>query len=90
MGSPVRQIPAPVDVMPLNYAPSDPFKASFINSLLEKVTFPGPHMYGYIELNFNPRICLKREPFLVGKKIVYLLYFIVTWISTKKQIVILN
>lgn len=65
--SPVRYIPAPAVVQPLDYAPSDPFKATLINQLLERVAFPGPHMCGYINLHYNPRICIKKEPITIGK-----------------------
>lgn len=64
--SPVRQIPAPANVHPLDQAPSDPFKASLINQLLERVAFPGPHVFGYINLQYNPRISIKKEPINIG------------------------
>ncbi|KAJ8954375.1 hypothetical protein NQ318_011048 [Aromia moschata] len=61
LGSPVRQIPPPIVVQPLDYAPSDPFKASLINQLLERVAFPGPHIHGYVNLLSNPRICIRKN-----------------------------
>lgn len=65
--SPIRIIPPPAEVIPLDTAPSDPFKASFINQLLERISFPGPHTYGYIEILSNPKIYLKKEPLVIGK-----------------------
>lgn len=64
--SPVRYIPAPAVVQPLDCAPSDPFSSGLISQLLERVAFPGPHVYSYINLHYNPRICIKKEPIVIG------------------------
>ncbi|CAG9858282.1 unnamed protein product [Phyllotreta striolata] len=61
-----REIPAPARVKPLEYVPSDPFKSSLINHLLVKVAFPGPHTCGYLEIPFIPRLCIKKEPTIIG------------------------
>lgn len=74
-GSPVRQVPQPAEVQPLGFAPSDPFKANFIDKLLERVSFPGPHTYGYIEIPFAPRICMKKEPLIIGKLVCFWVLF---------------
>ncbi|KAG5889015.1 hypothetical protein JTB14_033944 [Gonioctena quinquepunctata] len=66
VASPVRTFPAPANVMPLDFVPSDPFKGSLINQLLERVSFPGPHSYGYKEIASVPRICIKKEPVYIG------------------------
>ncbi|KAJ8920747.1 hypothetical protein NQ315_004887, partial [Exocentrus adspersus] len=66
--SPVRRTPAPAIVRPLDEIPSDPFKGSLLNRLLERVAFPGPHTYGYISLVSNPRICIKKEPIIIGNE----------------------
>ncbi|CAG9838124.1 unnamed protein product [Diabrotica balteata] len=66
--SPIRTIPAPANVAPLEFIPSDPFKSSLINQLLEKVAFPGPHTYGYKLVQAIPRLCVKKEAVFIGRE----------------------
>ncbi|XP_056638959.1 mitotic checkpoint serine/threonine-protein kinase BUB1 beta-like isoform X1 [Diorhabda sublineata] len=61
-----RTLPAPASVHPLDYVPSDPFKSGLINKLLERVAFPGPHVYGYRQIQCIPRLGVKKEPVVIG------------------------
>lgn len=61
-----RKIPTPADVRPLATAPSNPFRSSFINELLERVQFPGPHSDGYKYLYDLPRLSVRKEPITIG------------------------
>ncbi|CAH1967134.1 unnamed protein product [Acanthoscelides obtectus] len=66
--SPARQLPKPTLVSPIGYIPSDPFKSSLINQLLERVSFPGSHTDGYIELPCINKIVAKKEPVFIGQE----------------------
>nr|CAH7764423.1 unnamed protein product [Callosobruchus chinensis] len=64
----VAPIPKPTVVSPLEFVPSDPFKSSLINQLLERISFPGAHTYGYVELPFINKIVAKKEPVFIGQE----------------------
>lgn len=49
----------------LDVVPSDPFKSSLINDLLEMVHFPGRHTQGYVVCHI-PRLVVRKEPFCLG------------------------
>ncbi|XP_076269939.1 mitotic checkpoint serine/threonine-protein kinase BUB1 beta-like isoform X4 [Rhynchophorus ferrugineus] len=65
--SPVRKIPPPNLTCPLDYVPSDPFSASLISQLLERNSFPGIHNQGYVSIDGNPRLAVKKEPVYIGQ-----------------------
>lgn len=69
--SPVRKIPAPNIVSPLNYVPSDPFNANLICKLLDRVSFPGVHSQGYVQIDGNPRLMAKKDPIYIGRDCYY-------------------
>ncbi|XP_044751997.1 mitotic checkpoint serine/threonine-protein kinase BUB1 beta-like isoform X2 [Coccinella septempunctata] len=50
----------------LDVAPSDPFKPSEIEKLLNLVSFPGPHIPEFHQVSMIPRISGKRETVSVG------------------------
>ncbi|XP_045472782.1 mitotic checkpoint serine/threonine-protein kinase BUB1 beta-like [Harmonia axyridis] len=59
----------PLTEMPktrLDLAPSDPFKSSEIEKLLNLVSFPGPHVPGFHTVQLIPRISGKKESIHVG------------------------
>ncbi|XP_050309277.1 mitotic checkpoint serine/threonine-protein kinase BUB1 beta-like [Anthonomus grandis grandis] len=65
--SPTSKVRSPVQVQPLTYVPSDPFDAKLISELLDRVSFPGVHADGFIEINGNPRLAVKKEPTYIGR-----------------------
>ncbi|XP_066159064.1 mitotic checkpoint serine/threonine-protein kinase BUB1 [Euwallacea fornicatus] len=65
--SPVRKIPPPNVTRPLDYVPSDPFNANLISKLLDRVSFPGVHHQGYIQIDGNPRLTTKKESVFIGR-----------------------
>lgn len=62
--SPVTELPPPLmpeivintPVVPLEQAPSDPFKPQLLALLLHRVKFPGKYSFGYQVINVHPRI----------------------------------
>ncbi|CAG9771963.1 unnamed protein product [Ceutorhynchus assimilis] len=54
---------------PLSQVPSDPFKAKLLNQLLDRVSFPGVHHQGFVHINGNPRLMVKKEkePVFIGR-----------------------
>ncbi|KAL1490895.1 hypothetical protein ABEB36_011572 [Hypothenemus hampei] len=53
-------------VTPLHYIPSDPFNPQLIESLLDRVSFPGVHAQDYVEIKGNPRL-VKKEIVNIGR-----------------------
>lgn len=51
---------------PVTFMPSDPFKQSLIELLLQRVHFPGPHLQGYYYLSNIPKLTVKKESVSIG------------------------
>jgi hypothetical protein len=63
---PVTNVPVPTKVTPLNFVPSDPFKQTLIEKLLQRVCFPGLHTEGYYCLKNIPRLLVRKESVSIG------------------------
>lgn len=76
--SPVRKIPLPNVTQPLDYVPSDPFNANLISKLLDRVSFPGIHAQGLVQIDGNPRLMVRKEPIVIGITVhPYYIYLLV-------------
>ncbi|XP_030753642.1 mitotic checkpoint serine/threonine-protein kinase BUB1 beta-like [Sitophilus oryzae] len=64
--SPVRKIPPPNLTRPLEYIPSDPFNPNLISRLLERVSFPGIHHQGLLQIDGNPKLSIRKDPIYIG------------------------
>ncbi|KAK5646419.1 hypothetical protein RI129_004883 [Pyrocoelia pectoralis] len=61
--SPVTETP----IVPLEKAPSDPFKPALLKQLLDRVGFPGRYDNRYIRINTAPRITVRKEITVIGE-----------------------
>ncbi|XP_022901920.2 mitotic checkpoint serine/threonine-protein kinase BUB1-like [Onthophagus taurus] len=68
----IHPVVQPTTIAPLMSAPDDPFKTSLIETLLERINFPGQHIYGYTRVYEIPRIVIKKEYLDVGREKYYI------------------